>query len=176
MLDPISRTGMFNSLFELYYDLFNEIGLAAKPNGYLYDQDTENFLQFDEGKFIKTSLDGNEVYAGRNEVVFDPSSNYKLIYHLFGYYLDKCQNDPDGDQLGGYIAHYTEDTEERLQRVVVKTQSRGEITSDWYWCIYLAFIDCIFAIDGYKVDLHHFDIKPEFDKNGKRINNRESIQ
>lgn len=169
MLDPITRTGIFTNVQELYYDLFNEIGLSIGPNGYLYDQDTGNCIQFEE-KYIKYSFGPEPIYAGRNEIVFEPNMNYKLIDRLFGYYLDKCQHDEDGDKLGGYIAHFTDETPERKQRVVVKTLGRGEISSEWYWFIYLAFIDCIFRIAGYAVDLSNFDIEPEIDKKtGKRV-------
>ena len=139
-------------------------------NGYLYDQDDGNYLQFDEN-YIKCTLDPNQIiYAGRNEIIFEPNTNYKLINTLFGYYLDKCQRSEDGDILGGYVAHYSDETPERKQRVVVKTLGRGEISSKWYWFIYLAFIDCMFAIAGYNVDLSNFDIEPEIDKKtGKRV-------
>lgn len=169
MLDPITRTGRFNNIQELYYDLFNEIGLSIGPNGYLYDQDTGNFIQFDE-KYIKASLSPDQIYAGRNEILFEPNMNYKLIDRLFGYYLDKCQHSEDGDIIGGYIAHYTDETPERKQRVVVKTIEHGDYCSEWYWFIYLAFIDCMFRIAGYVVDLSNFDIEPEIDKKtGKRV-------
>jgi hypothetical protein len=143
-------------------------GINAQ-NGYLYDQESGNYLTF-ENLYIKASTAGNEIYAGRNEIVFDPAFNYKLIDRLFGFFLDKCQNSDDGDLLGGFIAYYSEDNPERKQRVVVKTNRRGDISSKWYWCIYLAYIDCIFAINEYNVDLSNFDVEPEFDpKTGKRI-------
>ncbi len=169
MLDPIMRTGTFSSIPELYFDLFNEMGFGLRSNGYLYDQDTDNFLTYDN-LYIKASLNGQEIYAGNNEVIFDPAHNYKLINTLFGYFLDKCQQSEDGDILQGFRAYYTEDDINKKQRVVVKTVGRGEISSKWYWGIYLSFIDCIFAINGYDVDLSNFDIEPQFDKNGKRIN------
>ena len=171
MIDPIRRIGVFNSIPELYFDLFNEMGFGVKtPEGYLYDQDYGTMLTFDNN-YIKVPLTEQEIYAGRNEIVFDPAHNYKLINMLFGLYLDKCKNSDDGDILGGFVAFYSEDDPERKQRVVVKTIERGEISSRWYWNIYLAFFDCIFRINEYDVDLSNFDVKPEFDpKTGKRIN------
>ena len=81
---------------------------------------------------------------------------------LFEYYLDKCQNSDDGDQLQGYIAHYIDDDETKeKQRVVVKTVGRGEISSQFYFNVYLAYIDCLFKIAGYNADLSNFDIKVE---------------
>jgi hypothetical protein len=150
---------MFQTLEELYYDLFLEMGIGVRGQ-YLYDQDNGNDIKFGEN-FIKVSIDGQPVYAGRNEILFEPALNYQLISTLFGYYLDKAQNSEDGDILQGYIAHYNDDNETRdKQRVVVKTKGRGEISSNFYYQIYLAFIDCIFRIAGYNVDLSNFDVQP----------------
>ena len=86
---------------------------------------------------------------------------------LFGFYLDKCKNSDDGDILRGYIAHYIEDDPTKTkQRVVVKTVpveqgGRGLIESEFYFNVYLAFIDCIFRIAGYNPNLQNFDIPPE---------------
>ena len=158
MFPTANGTFMFQSIGELYYDLFMEMGLGLK-NQYLYEQDGD-FIKFGDN-FIKATFDNAPIYAGRNEILFEPATNYQLISNLFGYYLDKCQNSEDGDLLGGYIAHYNEDDEAReKQRVVVKTKDRGEIASNFYYQIYLAFIDCIFRIAGYNVDLSNFDIQP----------------
>lgn len=171
MIDPIKRIGIFGSVPELYFDLFNEMGFSVKsPEGYLYDQDYGTLLTFDNA-YIKVPLSDQEIYSGRNEIVFDPAHNYRLVNMLFGLFLDKCKNSEDGDLLEGFVAFYSEDDEDRKQRVVVKTIGRGEISSNWYWNIYLSFFDCVFRINGYTVDLSNFDIKPEFDpKTGKRIN------
>lgn len=149
---------VYESIDELYSELFMEIGLAVNGN-YIYLQDGD-FLKCGD-KFIKVSLDGTPVYPGRNDIIFDPSTNYALIQFLFGFYLDISQNSDDGDLLQGYIANYIDDDENReKQRVVVKTIGRGEIYSDFYYNIYLSYIDCIFRIAGYNVDLHNFDIQP----------------
>ena len=150
---------IFQTIEELYSDLFMEIGLAVK-NNYIYLQGG-NFLKCGD-KFIKVSLDGSPVYPGRNDIMFDPANNYALISFLFGFYLDACQDSDDGDLLQGYIAQYIDDDETReKQRVVVKTVGRGEISSNYHYNIYLSYIDCIFKIAGYDTDLSNFDIKPE---------------
>ena len=131
MLDPIQRVGYFNTLQELYFDLFNEIGLGVRQDGYIYDQDNGNLLTF-ENLYLKISLSGQEIYAGRNEMIFDPSTSFKLIDRIFGYFLDKCREDEDGDILQGLVAYYCEDAENRQQRVCVKTLGRGIIASRWY--------------------------------------------
>lgn len=154
-------TVYFDNIFDMYYDLFSEIGLGINAQQYLYDQDTQITIQFKE-KYIKASIDGQPVYAGRNDIVFEPTKNYTLMARLFEYYLDKCQNSDDGDLLQGYIAHYIDDDEKKeKQRVVVKTAGRGEISSQFYFNVYLAYIDCLFRIAGYCADLSNFDILVE---------------
>lgn len=160
--------GYFNTMPELLYDMFIEMGLSVRRDQYLYDQDTGNIL-LDGEKYIKASIDGNPVYPGRNDVVFDPTVNYNLTVRLFCYYLDKVQQSEDGDLLQGYIAHYTDDSPDReKQRVVVKTQGRGEICSNYYWNLYLGYLDCVFTIAGYKVDLSNFDVKPVDNKKSRK--------
>lgn len=154
-------TSGFENMTDMFYDLFSEIGLGINSQQYLYDQDTQIVLMFRD-KYIKASITGQPLYAGRNDIVFEPQKNYTLMTRLFEYYLDKCQNSDDGDMLQGYIAHYIDDNETKeKQRVVVKTMGRGEISSNYYYNIYLAYIDCLFKIAGYNVDLNNFDIRVE---------------
>lgn len=151
----------FDNIYDMYYDLFSEIGLGINAQQYLYDQDTQVTITFKE-KYIKASINGQPIYAGRNDIVFEPAKNYTLMARLFEYYLDKCQQSDDGDLLEGYIAHYIDDDETKeKQRVVVKTVGRGEISSNYYFNIYLAYIDCLFKIAGYNANLTNFDIKAE---------------
>lgn len=154
----------FANIFDMYYDLFNEMGLSLRDN-MLYDQDTGNPLMFKE-KYIKASIDGRPVYPGKNDILFEPDKNYALIVSLYGFYLDKCTNSEDGDILGGYVANYIDDNETKdKQRIVVKTINRGEIYSAFYYNIYLSYIDSIFRIAGYNnIDLSNFDIVEEIPK------------
>ena len=152
---------MFNDLNDVIYNYFMEMGLNVRPDQYLCYQDTGVVLQF-KGKYIKASVNGIPAYAGLNDIVFDPIHNYGMISNLFGMYLDQCQDTDDGDILGGYIAHYVEDSPDKeRQRVTVKTQAKGEISSLFYKNIFLAYIDCTFRISGTIVDLTPFDIEYE---------------
>ena len=157
-LDANGTVG-FANIYDMYYDLFNEIGLSINSEGLLYDQDTGNIIQFKE-KNIKASINNQPIYPGRNDILFEPDKNYQLIVSLFGFYIDKCTNSEDGDTLCGYIANYIDDNETKdKQRVVVKTAGRGEIISNFYYNIYLAYIDCIFRIAGYNnINLSNLDI------------------
>ena len=151
----------FSDIYDMNYDLFMEMGLALDNDHHLYDQDTMNPIMFKE-KYIKASIDPSPIYAGRNEILFDPAANYTMMNRLFGLYLDKSQNSEDGDLLCGYIAHFVDDNPEKDKQCVgVKTQGRGIISSDFYYNVYLAYIDCIFRIAGYTPVLTQFDTKPD---------------
>lgn len=144
----------FNDLPEMYYNLYNEIGLAINGNHYLYDTDTGVVLRFQD-KYIKTSNKPYEiVYPGRNDIVFEPMKNYSLMASLFGYFIDKEFVDtPDL-----FVAQFIEDNKDYdKQRVVVRTKN-GDIASPFYNNVYLGFCYCIFIISGYKVNLDEFDI------------------
>ena len=43
------------------------MGFGLRSNGYLYDQDTDNFLTYDN-LYIKASLNGQEIYAGNGSI------------------------------------------------------------------------------------------------------------
>lgn len=154
----------YDTFGELTYELFSEIGLGINAQtSYVYDQETGAPIMFGE-KYIKANYNDQPIYSGRTDVAFDPSTNYRLMNTLFGFYLDKLQHSEDGDMLGGYIAHYIDDNEDKTkQRIVVKT-GRGEIASRYYWNIYLAYIDCILRIGGANVDLSNFDPPREEEK------------
>lgn len=163
MFPSASGKTCFNDLREMYYNLFLEIGLSVNSENYIYDQDTHTVLKFKD-KYMKYSFN-SEVYAGRNDIVFDPSSNYNLMVMLFGYYMEKETS--NGNDIG-YIAQFTEeefkrpkDSKERFrQRVVVRTKN-GDICSQFYYNLYLAFIEAIFIISENNYDLSNFDILPE---------------
>ncbi len=155
----------FSDVNEMYYELFLEIGLGVNSSQYIYDQDTGIVLKYKD-KHIKMNFNNN-VYAGNNDIVFDPSTNYNLMVTLFGYYIEKETN--EGKNIG-YIAQFTEDDQSKAfvakgerfkQRVVVKT-THGDICSNYYYNLYLAYIEIIFILsENNDYDLSNFDILPE---------------
>jgi hypothetical protein len=150
----------FNTVAERDYNLFMVIGLGINQNQYLYDQDNGTQLNY-KGKYIKATITETPVYAGRNDVVFDPSRNYALMATLLGYYIDKESNSEDGDRIG-FISQGNEDSrDKKYHRMFIQTSKKGRIESDWYECGYLGFLDCIFKLDGQNIDLHNFDIWEE---------------
>ena len=98
----------FSDVNEMYYELFLEIGLGVNSSQYIYDQDTGIVLKYKD-KHIKMNFNNN-VYAGNNDIVFDPSTNYNLMVTLFGYYIEKETN--EGKNIG-YIAQFTEDDQSK---------------------------------------------------------------
>ena len=148
----------FSDEFELNYHLFMEIGLSVNYNGYLYDQDTGIEIKYKD-KYIKSSTVPMPLYAGRNDIIFEPAKNYNLMTTLLGYYIDKETNSDDGDRIG-YIAQYIDDNPTKdKQRIVIKTK-RGDIASKFYYNVYLGYIECIFMLGGSLVpDLSNFDIQ-----------------
>lgn len=160
MVYNMDGTVSFTSIPDLQYDLFSEMGISIDRNtGYIYEQDVGTLIMLN-GKYIKASMAGEPIYINKDkEVAFEPDKNYKLVSTIFGWYLDKAQRSEEGDILGGYIAHYIDDNPEKdKQRVVVKTQARGEISSNYYYRIYLAYFDCILRIAGYNPSLQNFDV------------------
>ena len=148
----------FDTIGEMNFNLFNTIGLAINQEQHLYDQDTLQELHYKD-KYIKSTVQDVPVYAGKNDIIFEPSKNYNLMATLFGYYIDKESASEDGDKIG-YIAQGTEDTPDKeYHRIFVQTARFGRVESDWFLNGYLGFIDCIFKLDGQNVDIHNFDIK-----------------
>ena len=165
---PSSNGKMFfDDPKKMFYNLFLEIGLSVNNEQFIYDQDSGIVLKYKD-KRIKMSFTNN-VYASNNDVVFDPVTNYDLMAKLFGYYIEK--ETVNGNDIG-YIAHFTDADEESgkvfvpkdtkfKQRLVVKTKN-GDIITQSYYNIYLAYIEAIFIISGNdEYDLSNFDILPE---------------
>lgn len=145
----------FDDMYEMYFQLFTEIGLGINPQQYLFDQDTGIVIRFKD-KYIKATINPGEViYSGKTDIVFEPAKNYQLMVSLFGYYMDKEIN--SGESNIHYIAQFIEDDKTReKQRVVVRTAT-GDITSEFYRNIYLGYIEIIFNLSGHNIDLSNFD-------------------
>ena len=153
--NPNNGKMMFENIFEMYYNLFNEIGLSINDQNYLYDQDTGLVLKYKD-KFIKATVNPTPIYAGRNDVIFDPAKNYNLMTSIFGYYIDKESHNPECNFK--FVAQYIDDNDARdKQRFVVRTK-KTDIFSEFYYNVYLAYIEMIFILSGYNVDLSNFDM------------------
>lgn len=145
----------FDDQYEMCYNLFNAIGIGvANGTNYLYDQDTGITLNY-KGKAIKAAIVPQPIYAGKTDVVFNPVMNHNIMTTLFGYYIDK---EADSTNQIGFLSQYVEDNEARdKQRLVVRTVN-GDVYSNFYTDLYLAFVECIFTLSGdYNVDLTNLD-------------------
>ena len=161
----------FNDMGELFYNLFLEIGLGINQDQYIYDQDSGIVLKCKD-RYIKASINNTPVYAGKNDIVFDPANNYNLIVWLLSYYAEKEEANGEGNV--SYMSHFTEpevyisrktdrDTTKRYrQRVVIVTRSGQNLHTGFYYNLYLAFIEAIFILSGNdEYDLSNFDVVPE---------------
>ena len=153
----------FYNIFDLMADYFYEMNLKVY-NTYLCHADTKKCLMF-QGNAIRVPMTPDPIYPMMNTIIYDPTRNisvYPITAALFGLYLDQCKDpdNDDGDILQGYIAHYVEDNADRTkQKVTVKTKGRGEISSEFYSNVFLAYYDCTFRISGHNnFDLKAFDV------------------
>lgn len=146
----------FNSMGEMYHNLFMMIGLGINGNQYLYDQDSGNILKFKD-KYIKASIDDSmPLYAGMTDIVFEPARNYALTNNIVGYYIDKESNSEDGDRIG-YISLGIEDKDVEWHSAIVQTKKKGTIQTRFYRQAYLALLEVIFDLEGVKVDFTNLD-------------------
>lgn len=162
---------MFDDVYELNYNLLNEMSISLLPDGSLmYHNDetgNKNLLQM-EGKKILASVDPNNIhYASQLEVTFDVLDNIKLVMFLFGFYLDRKQ-----EEGMPFLAYFSEERidlykaksrkldnlEIKKTGLTVKLNSAESVTSEYYHNRCLKFIDMIFRLDEDLVDLSNFDI------------------
>lgn len=154
---PLGAAYLFDYPGEMFRNLIMEMGLELSSDGYLRDQETKNIIRYKE-KYIKVSITPEPAYAGSTDVILELHNSFDIIQKLFGYYLEYAQNTEDGDITGGIIAWFIDELPDKSkQRVVLRTVNRGDISSDYYFNILLAFCDCIFKISGSNVVLQNLD-------------------
>lgn len=154
---------MYDDIYEMYYELFNTIGLSINKDQYLYDQDTGVVIKYND-KYIKATNVPMTLYAGRNDIVFEPQKNYNLMVTLFGYFMDKETNMNEGCNFS-FIAQGIEDNpnpENKTQRLTVRT-SIGDFSSHFYSNLWLGYAELIFVLGNQMgaVDLSNFDVIEE---------------
>jgi len=159
MIFNMDGTISYNDVFELYYNLFNTIGLSVNMDQYLYDQDSGQILKYND-KAIKSATAPMNVYAGKNDIVFDPVTNYDMMVKLFGYWLDKEIAIGENPNIAQFQAQYIEDNPEDKteQRFTLVLANGTSYTSHYYKKLYLAYMELIFLIgDNQVVNLYNFD-------------------
>ena len=146
----------FNDVFELNYELLNELEMEVKPDGIIYDPNNNVVLSFN-GMMVKASINPNEIhYPGQGEIDFDILNNVRLITTLFGLYLERKMK--EGMPFISFYPHeYTDETDLKFSNITVKFDNTRELSSEYFHNKCLKFIHMIFLLDDNKVDLHNFD-------------------
>lgn len=145
----------FEDVFELTYELLNEMELEVKANGYVFDPNRNTILSFN-GNMVKASINPHDIkYAGQGEIVLDLLGNTKLITNLFGYYLEKKQ--AEGMPFVSYFNEESGD-EIKYSALTVKFNAVSSATTAPYHNRCLKFIHMIFLLEEQLVDLSNFDL------------------
>lgn len=153
----------FDDVFELIYELLNELELEIQPNGYIKDNTINGLYSFN-GMMVKASTNPNHInYAGQGEIEFDILNNVRLMTMIFGKYLEKKQQ--EGMSFVAFF-HEEQDVEStkrdeedyKISRLTVKFDSFNSVTTPYYRNKCLKYIDMIFRLEETPVFLENFDV------------------
>lgn len=158
---------VFDDVFELTYELLNEMELEVTPEGYIFDS-IHNCMFTYMGFRIKASTNPMNIhYAGQGEVAFDILHNTKMVKMLFESIIGRKQ--AEGMP---FISFYPEEKEVEAQKkgeedykvsmLTVKFDTYNSISTPCYYrnpC--LKFIHMIFLLEDTPVDLTNFDVIEE---------------
>lgn len=140
----------------LLYQLMTEIGLEVDSELRIVDQDDGNIIMF-KGKSLKVSIDGiRQPFIGRNDILFDPITNFKVMNNLFSYFIHKTSVDE-----GRYFSiFYPVNLPNGTTYIEIK-EDNNIIRSNAYMNPCLAYIDLIFRINGESYNLSMYDVPLE---------------
>lgn len=136
----------------LTYQLMCEIGLEVDQEMRLVDQDLGNVIMF-KGKTLKVNLGGQrQPFIGRNDILFDPVNNYKIMSTIFAYYVQKLTN-----LEGRYFnIFYAVPLPSGKTYAEIK-ENMKVIRSGTYFNPCIAFIDLVFRLNNEEYDLSAYD-------------------
>lgn len=139
----------------LNYQLMCEIGLEVDSEGRLVDQDLGNMILF-KGKTLKVNMPGfRQPFIGRNDILFDPVNNYKIMNTIFSYYVQKL-----ADLEGRYFnIFYPVQLQSGKTYAEIK-ENMKVIRSGAYYNPCIAFIDLVFRLNDEEYDLSAYDSQP----------------
>lgn len=158
MIFTFNGAMQFTDVYELTYNLLNTIGLSINANGYIYDQDTKNILDFHGAKLKATVNPQIPCFAGQGEVMFDILNNVRLVTTLLGYTIDK-ETAMNGFQS---VSNYIEDYPGTKRTAITIKMANGSLrTTGFYNNKCLKFIHAIFLVNEDNVDLSNFDSQQE---------------
>ena len=145
----------FNDVFEMNYFLFLEMGLSLNQDNRLIDSENGTPIKFQD-KYIKATVTPVALYGGKDDILFEPALNYKLMSTLLGYFIDKFSSDPDNEF--NFVAMFIDNVTKDKNRIVIKYNNNKKITTNAYYNLYLCLIEAIFNINGnMKINLSNFD-------------------
>ena len=147
---------IFEDIFELNYEVLNEMELELRPDGTIFDNNQNKVLSFN-GMIIKASIRPDQIhYAGQGEIEFDILNNVRLVTTLLGLSIQRHIN--EGMPFLSYFPEErTEDDDSKVSNLTVKFDNTREISTQFYHNKCLKFIEMIFLLEEDKVNLMNFD-------------------
>ncbi len=136
---------------EINDTIMREIGLEPNNKNQICDQDTGAVLRINDMNVIKAGC-----YGGRNTVEFDPHNNRKMMTDLFGYFLNKYE-----EETGRSALSYYNIDDKKGNKVELKLEDESTITSHAYKRDSLKYADIIMQLNGEdkdNIDLSKYDI------------------
>ena len=159
----MTEIGMqFDDIYELNYELLNELEFEVKPDGTIYDPAGNNIIFFNGMKVIASTRADNIHYAGQGEIPFDILNNIRMTTVLFGNYLERRMAKgmpfvsffPDEQIIPG---EKLTDPDIKISNLTVKFDNTHELSSPYFRNKCLKFIYMIFMLEDDLVDLTNFD-------------------
>ena len=136
---------------EINDTIMREIGLEPDSKNRICDQDTGAKIQINGMSVVKAGC-----YGGKNSMEFDPHNNRKLMNDLFGYFLNKYE-DETGESI---MSYYNVDDVKGKNKIEVKLDDETTITSHSYKRDSLKYADIIMQMNGENknnIDLSKYD-------------------
>lgn len=157
----------FEDVFELNYEVLNELEMELRPDGTIFDNNKNQILSFN-GMIIKASTRPDQIhYAGQGEIEFDILNNIRMVTVLLGLSIQR-HIDEGMPFLSYFPEERTDETDDsKISNLTVKFDNINEICTDFYHNKCLKFIEMIFLLEEDKVDLRNFDSTIEDDKSSK---------
>ena len=155
----INGVQIFDSIYELNYNLINAMELSLNGANQLYDDETGNILEA-KGKRIKVSIDPkDEQYAGQGEVILDLLGDIRIVTVLLGFLIDKKQREENLPFTSYFPEEMVDEkTGDKSSNLTIKFANNSFISTNFWKNKCLKFVELIFMLQEYRVDLRNFDI------------------
>lgn len=152
----------FTDIFDLTYELLNQLDMEVKSDGTVYDKTNNNILAFN-GMTIKASINPNDIhYANQGvEIEFNIIGNVRLATTFFGYYIQNRINNEGLPCISHYPTEIQDENGIKYTSITYKFDGDHEISSEFFHNKCLAFIQLIFLLEDQPVNLKNFDIIEE---------------